>query len=306
MYDNSHVPSYSNASSRSCRTQYSRWSLDMPTTEAAISQPLPQSTATLSSSFYFPQSQRIKQVPIPNYVNYYPPPPPPPSSSSHLTNYHRPKSTNQSAFDVNDFRQRYEPKTIVGIVKPMIQQRSCAQINNNTHGNKTSEIMLDSYHHNSTHSLLYRPPTTSSHPPSAQASVVYRSRPTLAFNNVNTHPPIAPKRYSSISNSKSLSSHRSSRTTSTSSSSIAAVNELSSTTASSYENEQKQRDEERILIDVKRLEMFYGSVGTLVKSARCTARLYTTTTRQLANFEDWSCQQRGVPVWIYNTVRITR
>ena len=59
-----------------------------------------------------------------------------------------------------------------------------------------------------------------------------------------------------------------------------------------------------IIVDVKRLEMFYGSVGTLVKSARSIARLYITTTRQLANFEDWSCQQLGVPVWIYNTVRI--
>jgi len=49
--------------------------------------------------------------------------------------------------------------------------------------------------------------------------------------------------------------------------------------------------------------MFYGSVGTLVKAARSIARLYITTTRQLANFEDWSCQQLGVPVWIYNTVR---
>jgi hypothetical protein len=105
-----------------------------------------------------------------------------------------------------------------------------------------------------------------------------------------------------------LSSHRSSRTTSTSSS-IAAVNELSSTT-SSPENEQQQQQQRqqknnnRSIVDIKRLEMFYGSVGTLVRSARSKARLYTTTTRQLANFEDWSCQQYGVPVWIYNTVRI--
>jgi hypothetical protein len=101
-----------------------------------------------------------------------------------------------------------------------------------------------------------------------------------------------------------LSSHRSSRTTSTSSS-IAAINELSSAiSAHEDEHQQEQQSDNRIIIDVKRLEMFYASVGTLVKSARSTARLYTTTTRQLANFEDWSCQQYGVPVWIYNTVRI--
>ncbi|CAF4979516.1 unnamed protein product, partial [Rotaria socialis] len=47
--------------------------------------------------------------------------------------------------------------------------------------------------------------------------------------------------------------------------------------------------------------MFYGSVGTIIKSACSIARLYTATTRQLVNFENWSYQQRGVPVWIYNT-----
>jgi hypothetical protein len=105
-----------------------------------------------------------------------------------------------------------------------------------------------------------------------------------------------------------LSSHRSSRTTSTSSS-IAAINELSSA-ISAHENEQQEQQQQqqnnnnRMIADIKRLEMFYASVGTLVKSARSTARLYTTTTRQIASFEDWSCQQFGVPVWIYNTVRI--
>jgi hypothetical protein len=98
-----------------------------------------------------------------------------------------------------------------------------------------------------------------------------------------------------------LSSHRSSRTTSTSSS-IAAINELSSAISA---NEDEQQNDNRIIVDVKRLEVFYGSVGTLVRSARSTARLYTTTTRQLANFEDWSCQEYGVPVWIYNTVSIS-
>ena len=78
------------------------------------------------------------------------------------------------------------------------------------------------------------------------------------------------------------------------------MNELPSTNVH-HENEPQQATHEKI--DVKRLEMFYGSVGTLVKSACSIAHLYATTTRQLANFEDWSCQQRGVPVWIYNTVR---
>jgi hypothetical protein len=121
---------------------------------------------------------------------------------------------------------------------------------------------------------------------------------------MNGQPPMAPRRHSSISNSKCLSSYRSSRTTSTSSS-IAAINELSSTASSSpHENEQQQQNDDKIINYVKRLEMFYGSVGTLVKSAHSIAHLYTTTTRQLAGFEDWSCQQSGVPVWLYNTVRI--
>jgi len=318
MYDNSRVPSYTNVSSRPCRIQYSRWSLNTPTTGTAISQTLPQSTETQSSSssFYFPQSQRAKQKLIPDYVNIYPSPST--SSSSHLSNYQRPKSTilhdftptNQSTFHANDFRQRYESKAVVGIVKPMVHQRSYTQLNNNNSNNnnnnnnenKIPELMTGSYHHNSTRSLYPLPPSTPPLPPSsASSSVVYRSRPTPSYNNINGQPPMAPRRHSSISNSKCLSSHRSSRTISTSSS-IAAVNELL-LTISSHENEQRQGDA-RIIIDVKRLEMFYGSVGTLVKSARSIAYLYTTTTQQLANFEDWSCQQYGVPVWIYNTVRI--
>jgi hypothetical protein len=294
--------------------------LNAPTPGTTINQTLPQSTAPLSSPFYFPQSQRAQQKLTPTYVNIYPTPPPSSLSSSHLSNYQRPKSTifhdftstNQSTFHVNDLRQRYESKAVVGIVKPMVHQRSFTQLNNNNNNNnnqdenKIPELIIGSYHHNSTRSLY--PPSSSTPPPpppsSATSSVIYRSRPTPSYNNINGQPPTAPRRHSSISNSKCLSSHRSSRTTSTSSS-IAAVNELSSTT-SSHENEQQQQQQSnnRIIIDVKRLEMFYGSVGTLVKSACSKARLYTTTARQIANFEDWSCQQYGVPVWIYNTVRI--
>jgi len=323
MYDNSRVPSYTNISSRPCPIQYSRWSLNTPTTGTAISHTLPQSTATLSSSYYFPQSQDTKQKLTPTYVNIYPTPPPSSLSSSYLSNYQRPKSTafhdfsstNQSTFFANDLRQRNESKTVVGIVKPMVHQRSYTQLNNNNNNNNKSKIpdlMIDSYHHNSTRSLFPPPPTPPPPPSSSISSVIYRSRPTPSYNNINGQPPMAPRRHSSISNSKCLSSHRSSRTTSTSSS-IAAVNELSSTT-SSPENEQQQQQQQkqqqqqqnndRSIVDIKRLEMFYGSVGTLVRSARSKARLYTTTTRQLANFEDWSCQQYGVPVWIYNTVRI--
>jgi hypothetical protein len=297
MYDNSRAPSYMNVSARPCRIQYSRWSLDAPT---IINQPSDRSAEALTSSFYFPHSQQTKQVLAPNYVNYYPP------SSSRLLNNERPKSTilcdstskNHSTFHVNDLRQRYESKAVVGIVKPMVHQRSYTQLNNNNTESKVPEaiMMPDAYHHNSTRSLHPLPSPTP--PPSSTSSVIYRTRPTPSHSNINGQPPIAPRRYSSISNSK-----RTSRTISTSSS-IVGVNELSSR-ISSHENEQ-QNDDEKIIVDVKRLEMFYGSVGTLVKSARSIARLYTTTTRQLASFEDWSCQQLGVPVWIYNTVRIFR
>ncbi|CAF0804318.1 unnamed protein product [Adineta steineri] len=305
MCDNSRVPSYTNVSSRPCRIQYSRWSLDAPTTETSIGQPLSQPTAILSPSVYFPQTQQDNQVLIPNYVNYYPSPS---SLSSHSSNHQRTKSTilhdstsrNQSRFHVNDFRQRYDSKAVVGIVKPMVHQRSCTQLNNNTNNSETKipEIMRHPYHCNSTRSLYPQMTPTSSSPSTAVSSIIYRSRLTPSSNNINSHPPIAPRRHSSISNSKCLSSYRSSRTTSTSSS-VAIANELSST-ISSYEHE-KQQNNNKIIIDIKRLEMFYGSVGTLVKSACSTAHLYITTARQLAGFDDWSCQQRGVPVWIYNT-----
>ena len=294
MYDNSRISAYTNVSARPFRAQCSNWSLD-----AATSEPV---SSTLPSSFYFPYSQQHKQVLTPNYVNYYPPSP----------HYERPKSTilsnpiltNRSTFHVNDLRQRYEAKAVVGVVKPMVHQLSCTQLNSTNNELKLPDIpMINSFHHDSTRSLcssaIPTPPPTLS---SSTSSVVYRTRPTASHHNhTNGQPPVAPRRYSSISTNKRTSSHRSSRTTSTSSS-IVGINELSSR-ISSQENEE-QKDDNTIIVDVKRLEMFYGSVGTLVKAARCIARLYITTTRQLANFEDWSCQQLGIPVWIYNTVRI--
>ncbi len=302
MYDNSRISSYANVPTRPCRIQYSRWSLDTPT---MINPPSMESVATLPSSFYFPYSQPPKQVLVPNYVNYYPP------SSSSSSNYERPRSTilcdsrprKHSTFHVNDLRQRYESKAVVGIVKPMVHQLSYTQLNNNNDESKVPDMsMNNSYHHNSTRSL-YPPPIPTPSLSSSTASVIYRTRPPLAPNNTNGQPPIAPRRYSSISTNKRASSHRSSRTTSTSSS-IVGINELTPKT-SSHENGE-ENDDNKIMIDIKRIEMFYGSVGTLVKAARSIARLYTTTTRQLANFEDWSCQQLGVPVWIYNTVCIFR
>ncbi|CAF2723152.1 unnamed protein product [Rotaria sp. Silwood2] len=315
MYDNSRVSSYSNGSSHPSRVQYNHWSLDTATTGTAISQSLSQTTAPLSSTSCFSQLQRAKQVSTPNYVNYNPaspplPPLPPSSSSSHLYNYQRPKSTvfrnststNQPILHVNDLRQRCESKAIVGIVKPMIHQRSYTQLNNNNNESKIPEILLGSYDHNLIRSSYPLSLPTMSPKPSEKLSVMYRSRPTSSYNNMNGHPPMAPRRHSSINNTKCLSSRRTSRTTS---SSITGFNELSSTSiSSSYENkeqQQQQQHDDKIMIDIKRLEMFYGSVGTIVKSAHSIARLYTTTARQLVNFEDWSCQQRGVPVWIYNT-----
>lgn len=297
MYENSSEPVYSNLVARPCRIQCNRWSFDKSTN---LGQPSEESTVAPAASFYFPYSQRAKQTFTPNYVNFYP------ASSSHLSNYERPKSsilcdsnsTDHSTFHVNDLRQRYESKTLVGIVKPMVHQRSNTQLNNNNNESKVSDVTVaNSYHYNSVRSLHPSPIST----PPLTSSVIYRTRPTLCQNNMNGQPPVAPRRYSSISTNKRTSSHRSSRTTSTSSS-IVAINEVSSK-VSSHENEQQNNDK-TIVIDIKRLEMFYASVGTLVKSARSIARLYITTTRQLANFEDWSCQQVGVPVWIYNTVCI--
>ncbi|CAF0925082.1 unnamed protein product [Adineta steineri] len=299
MYNNSRITPYTNRSARPFRVDHSRWSLDTPTT---INLPSHEPTAVeISSSVYFPYSQQSKQVHTPDYINCYQP------LSQYLSNYDRPKSTiicdsisqSPSSFHVNDLRQRYETKAVVGIVKPMVHQRSYTQLNsdNNNNENKASDMTLNNFqHHNSSRSL--HPPASIS---SSTSSVMYRIRPTVSNNNINSQPPIAPRRLSSISTDKRGSSHRSSRTTSTSSS-IIGINELSSR-ISSHENEQQQQqnDENTIIVDVKRLEMFYGSVGTLVKSARSIAHLYITTTRQLANFEDWSCQQVGVPIWIYNT-----
>lgn len=308
MYDNSRVVSYTNLSARPYRAPCSRWSLDTP----IMMEPSPhQSVSTLPSSFHYPHSQRQKQVLTPNYVNYYPPsssPSPQPSPCS--SNYARPRSTilcdstskPHSTYRVNDLRQRYESKAVVGIVKPMVHQLSYTQLNNHDNEYKIADKpMNDSHYHNSTRSLCPLPiptPTLSS----STSSVIYRTRPTTSHNHANGQPPVAPRRYSSISTTKRASSHRSSRTTSTSSS-IVGINELSPR-ISSQENEEAQTGDNPIIIDVKRLEMFYGSVGTLVKAARSIAHLYITTTRQLANFEDWSCQQLGVPIWIYNTVCI--
>jgi len=291
MYENARVTPYTNVSARPFRVQHSRWSLDRPINNKSTSN---ESSPSLSSSFYFPSPKQSKQVLTPTYVNYYPP-------LSHFTNYERPKSTivcdsisqSPSTFHVNDLRQQYETKAVVGIVKPMVHQRSYTQLNSHNDESKVPDKTMTNFHHYNSARSLYPPPIPTS-------SVVYRTRLTPSNNNVNGQPPIAPRRYSSISTDKRAASHRSSRTTSTSSS-IVGINELSSR-ISSHENEQ-QNDNYKILIDVKRLEMFYSSVGTLVKSARSIARLYITTTRQLVNFEDWSCQQLGVPVWIYNTVR---
>lgn len=305
MYDNSRVPSLMNVSSHPCRLQSSHWSLDTSTAGTALGQSLSQPKGTFISSFYLPRSQQSKQVLTPNYVNYYPPSSQLSSSSSsstsHLCNDQRPKSTifqnssstDQSIFHMNDSRQRYDSKTIVGIVKPMVHQRSYTQLNNNNNESKIPEIMIASYDHNSTRSLYPLPSPTLPPPQSETSSVIYRSRPTSSYNSISGHPPIAPRRHSSINNSKLLSFRRSSRTIST---------------TSSYENDQQQpqqqQNQDKNKIDIKRLELFYGSVGTLVKAACSIARLYTTTTKQLVTFEDWTCQQKGVPVWIYNTVSI--
>ncbi|CAF0931893.1 unnamed protein product [Adineta ricciae] len=305
MYDNSRVSSYTNVAPRPCRIQYSRWSLDTPATETSIDQSLSHPSATLSSSLYYPHTRPNNQVLTPHYVNYYP------SSSSSLSSYSPiqqcPRSTivndfistDQEQFHMNDFRQRYDSKPVIGIVKPMIHQRSYTQLNNSYNNEqKIPKKKINSYHYNSTHSLQPRSASPPLPPPPQAAPVVYRSRLNPTNSGVDAQPPLAPRRHSSISTSKYLSSYRSSRTASTTSSLINAVNELPSTNVP-RENEPQQATHEKI--DVKRLEMFYGSVGTLVKSACSIAHLYATTTRQLANFEDWSCQQRGVPVWIYNT-----
>ncbi|CAF1055591.1 unnamed protein product [Rotaria sordida] len=298
MYDNSRVPSCTNVSSHPCRVQYNHWSLDTSTTGTTSSQLLSQATTPFSSTSYFSQPQRAQQVSTSHYVNYNPISSPLPSlsssSSTNLYNYQHPKSTifrnststNQSILHMNDVRQRSESKAIVGIVKPMIHQRSYIQLNNNNNESKIPEIMLGSYDNNLTRSTYPLSSPTMSSKLCETSPVIYRSRPNSSYNNMNGHPPIVPRRHSSINNNnnKSLSSRRTSRTT------------------SSYENEQQQQqNNDKIIIDIKRLEMFYGSVGTIVKSARSIARLYTTTTRQLINLEDWAWQQRGIPVWIYNT-----
>lgn len=278
MYDNSRVPSYMNGSSRPCRLQCSRWSLDTSTNGSQSSH---QSSAGLSSSFYVPQAPAQKPILTPTYVNYQSP-----STSFSASEYQRPRSTiiadsssrNQSTFHVNDLRQRFESKPVVGIVKPMIHQRSYSELNSSPQQNKMLEMTGPYYQNGSRSSLHSTLPSPS--PSASTSSVMYRTRPMSSQgNNSSNHgpPPIAPRRYSSISNNKCVSSHRSSRTTSTSSS-IIGINELSSR-ISSDDHEQEQLDDDTIIVDVKRLEMFYSSVGTLVKAAHSIARLYITTTR---------------------------
>ncbi|CAF1568426.1 unnamed protein product [Adineta ricciae] len=288
MYNNSRVTPYTNRTARPFSVDHSCWSIDTPTN---INLSIHKPVSVLSSSAYFPYEQQAKQVRRSDYINCYQP------VSQYLSNYDRPKSTiicdsisqsPTSTYHVNDLRQRYEANAKVGIVKPMIHQRSYSQLTNINHDIKLPDITMAS----SSHSLHPSPPLSIS-------SVMYRTRPAVSNNNLNTQPPIAPRRFSSISTDKRTSSHRSSRTTSTSSS-IVGINELSSRTILN-ENDQQLNDGNTTVVDVKRIEMFYGSVGTLVKSASSIARLFITTTRQLANFEDWSCQQLGVPVWIYNT-----
>jgi len=311
MYDNAHLASYANIPSRPCRIQYSRWSLNSPE----------ESINSLPSPLYFSQSQQQQQQqqqPVvdstADYVNYYPSSVSS-TSSSRVSHYERPRSTIlsdpplkvQSTFHVNELRRRYEQKAVIGIVKPMVHQLSYNPLNSNNIENKFPDMSIKTpYPYDSTRSLYPPPIPTPTLCPSTSSSIIYRTRPPISNHNSNGPPPIAPRRYSSISTNKRTSSRRSSRTTSTSSS-IVGINEISSK-ASTHENEQQQQQQQNdsnneIIIDVKRIEMFYGSVGTLVKAARSIARLYITTTRQLANFEDWSCQQLGVPVWIYNTVR---
>lgn len=310
MHDQSRGSTPLTFPSRLCRLQYNRWPFDSSKSTGRL--PSFSSSETvlggISSSFYFPHPSTNIELSTPNYVNYDTP----------STAYERPRSTivsdsmtnsqQPSTFHVNDLRQRFESKAIVGIVKPMIHQRLQLDLNSTNYHDQTKAQEIpaigNSYHPHSLRSL----PRSSPSPSPSISSVVYRNRLATSQNKMNGPPPVIPRRYSSISNhsphqSKSFTSHRSSRTTSTSSS-IIALNDLSSSQILS--DEQEQLNENTIIIDVKRLEMFYGSVGTQVKAARSIARLYTATTRQLANFEDWSSQQTGVPLWIYNTVRISR
>ena len=297
MYENSNKVFYTNVSTHPCRIECSRWSLNTPINSNKLSD---EPVTKLSSSLYFPSSRQTEQVFASNYANYYPSSP---SSSSHISNYDHPKSNlrnsttiNHPTYHVNDLRQRYESKAIVGIVKPIVHQRSYTLLNSKNDETKVSYASIGKAYHRNSILSLYSPPIPTS---TSTSPVIYQTPPIQSHNNTNGPPPIAPKRYSSINTNKRTSSRRSSRTTSTSSS-IAVINELSSR-ISLHENEQQYNDK-TITVDVKRLEMFYGSAGTLVKAARSIARLYITTTRQLANFEDWSCQQLGVPIWIYNTV----
>ena len=305
MYGNARLPSEMNVLVHPYDTQLSRWSLHAANTMSVISPPalLPSKTTSFSSSasssssssssFYLPQSQGVKQTNAPNYVNIRPVHST--SSSHHFATSQRPKSTmifdlnctdQSSMARLNDLRHRYESKGVVGIVKPMIHQRSFNQLSDqqpsNTEKTRGGDFVMENNHNPHHHSTRSLNPSFSSSPSPISAgtasSVMYRSRrPPLSHGQLNGPPPVAPRRHSSISNNKYLSSHRSSRTTSTSSSIVPMTDLIPS------DGEQPQQQQppppnhaDTSLLDVKRLEMFYSSVGTMVKSARSIAQLYTT------------------------------
>ncbi|CAF0823095.1 unnamed protein product [Didymodactylos carnosus] len=292
--------SYPSSQQKQYRLQ-NRWSLDSspqqtvrPTITSTFENPYTNSYFYSKQQFYPTQynnnnnnNNSSESIPVSvDQTNHYPP----------INRYYQPKST----FNVNDLRQRYEDKTVV-VVQPLINRsKSRAHIeliNEKQHESiKNEQYLLDTdklqgnddkrYGHVSYCNTINRKPplypdnnlTTCSTP------VVYRSKPPLPIQ-----PPTVPRRHSSICN-------RISRTISTSSSTF--IPDSLYSILSRPESRNLYSDVE---IDVKKIELFYGSVGTLVKAGRSMAHLYTTTTKQMANFEDWSSQQRGIPVLIYNT-----
>ncbi|CAF0755380.1 unnamed protein product [Didymodactylos carnosus] len=248
------------------------------------SYPIDYETNTSSGSFSVSVSQK----------NHYPT----------TIRYDRPNSTtvNKPTFNVGELRHRYEDKTVV-VVKPLINRtksQSHAElisddqhdsIKNEQYLSNTSNLQLNDdkrFGQIFDNNIINRKPP--SYPNAlcltpSSTPVVYRSKPPLPIQ-----PPVVPRRHSSISN-------RTSRTVSTSSCSTLIPDSLHSILS----RNQPEDFHSDVEIDVKKIELFYGSVGTLVKASRSMAHLYTTTTKQMANFEDWSCQQRGIPVLIYNT-----
>ena len=245
MYENSREPFYINLSYRPSRIENNSWLLDRT---VALKQNFDGHASKLASSFYFPYTCGPKQMHASYDGNHRPTPSSSSSTSStYSSNYDRPKlvvdgdliSSTHPPLHVNDLRQRYEYKTVVGIVKPMVHQRSSAQLSMKNKVDKVQETPIkNTYEYNSLQSLNSSPTHTSPlSSTTSSSSVIYRTRPTPSHTNTNGPPPIAPRRYSSISTNKHTSSHRSSRTTSTSSS-VVGINELSSR-ISSDENEQQ-------------------------------------------------------------------